>query len=129
MTKHGEWYWHELMTTDPRTASEFYKTLLGWGVKEMPMGGPEPYRLWTMPGAAPDQSHGGMMKIGPEMGGAPSHWMVYVKVDNVDDAAKRVPQLGGKILVPPTDVPGVGRFVIVQDPTGAAISLMTPVAR
>jgi len=124
--KQGEWYWHELMTTDTRTAGEFYTTLLGWGVKDMPMGAGEPYKLWTMPGAAAGASHGGMMKITPEMKGVPPHWMIYVKVDNVDDRAQKVTQLGGKVEHGPVDVPGVGRFVVISDPAGAHIALMTP---
>jgi predicted enzyme related to lactoylglutathione lyase len=41
----------------------------------------------------------------------------------VEASAKRVEELGGKIIVPPTDIPNVGRFSIISDPTGAAISL------
>ena len=68
---------------------------------------------------------GGIFKMGPEFGPIPSHWMAYVAVEDVDARAARVAELGGKIRVPPTDIPNVGRFCIIDDPTGATISLIT----
>ena len=67
---------------------------------------------------------GGMYQMGAEFGNAPSHWMPYVSVDDVDAKAKQVAELGGKVCVPPTDIPNVGRFCVINDPTGATISLI-----
>jgi predicted enzyme related to lactoylglutathione lyase len=66
-----------------------------------------------------------MMQMAAEFGDAPSHWMSYVAVTDVDATAQRVEELGGKICVPPTDIPKVGRFCVITDPTGATISLIT----
>ena len=33
--------------------------------------------------------------------------------------------LGGTIVMPPTDIPNVGRFCQIQDPTGAVFSVIT----
>jgi predicted enzyme related to lactoylglutathione lyase len=63
--------------------------------------------------------------MGPEFGGAPTHWMAYVAVDDVDAAAHRVVELGGSVCVPPTDIPTVGRFCVINDPTGGTLSLIT----
>jgi hypothetical protein len=46
-------------------------------------------------------------------------------VDDVDDRAAKVKELGGTVCVPPTDIPNVGRFCVINDPTGAAVSLIT----
>jgi predicted enzyme related to lactoylglutathione lyase len=35
-----------------------------------------------------------------------------------------VTELGGKVCVPPTDIP-VGRFAVVNDPEGATFSIIT----
>lgn len=51
--------------------------------------------------------------------------MAYVAVDDVDEAARRVWELGGKVCVPPQDIPEVGRFCVVNDPAGATLSLIT----
>ncbi|MCP4705677.1 MAG: VOC family protein, partial [candidate division Zixibacteria bacterium] len=46
-----------------------------------------------------------------------------INVDDVDALVSKVTELGGQILHGPQDIPTVGRFVIIQDPTGAAVSL------
>jgi hypothetical protein len=72
------------------------------------------------------QHVGGIYKTGPEYGGgAPPHWMAYVAVEDVDAKAAQVAELGGKVCVPPTDIPNTGRFCVINDPTGATISLIT----
>jgi predicted enzyme related to lactoylglutathione lyase len=52
--------------------------------------------------------------------------MIYVGTPNVDDTAMRVAQLKGRVLKQPEDIPGTGRFAVVQDPFGATFGLYTP---
>jgi predicted enzyme related to lactoylglutathione lyase len=68
---------------------------------------------------AGDTPIGGVMEYPP----APPHWMAHIAVDDVDAAARRAEELGGRIQSPPTDIPSVGRFAIVADPRGASFSL------
>ena len=77
---------------------------------------------------AGDTQVGGIMTIPDKAKGMPPAWGAYVTVDDVDATAARVAQLGGKVLVPATDIPDVGRFVVIQDPQGAILSLITYVA-
>jgi predicted enzyme related to lactoylglutathione lyase len=56
---------------------------------------------------------------------SPPHWMTYIAVDDVDQSAAKVWELGGKVCVPPTDIPNTGRFCVVNDPSGATFSLIT----
>ena len=115
---HGAFSWSELITTDPAAAATFYSGLFGWTAQEMgpEMGG---YRVVSV----------GQTGIGGIMGcpeGAPkmSQWGCYVTVDDLDAALARCAALGGKTLVPAMDVPTVGRMAVIQDPQGAALSLM-----
>lgn len=117
--KHGTFCWNELMTTDTAKAGEFYSKLLGW--EQTPFPGDMPYTMFKIG----EQSAGGMGSITPEMGNVPPHWMSYITVDDVDASAKKAEELGGKVVVPPTDIPNVGRFTLVTDPTGANIGLIT----
>ncbi len=128
MPANGAFCWNELATTDSEAAVKFYKELLGWEVKTSTvMEGCEgaesapPYNEIVVGG----ESIGGIYKMGPEFNGAPSHWMAYVAVEDVDERARQVWELGGKVCVPPTDIPNVGRFCVINDPTGATISLIT----
>ena len=59
-----------------------------------------------------------MMGITPEMGDIKPHWGVYFTVKDVDESAKEAVKLGGKICVPPTDIPTVGRFCGISSPQG-----------
>jgi predicted enzyme related to lactoylglutathione lyase len=59
----------------------------------------------------------------------PPNWGAYVTVDDVDATAVLAEKLGGKILVPPTDIPTVGRFSVIQDPQGAVLSAITYVKK
>ncbi len=119
--KQGAFSWHELMTDDVEGAKRFYTELLGWTLEEFPMGEGESY--WVV--KAGEEQMGGIMKTPPGAESMPPYWGAYITVDNVDGTAKRAEQLGAKILVPPTDIPQVGRFATLQDPRGAAFSIIT----
>jgi predicted enzyme related to lactoylglutathione lyase len=54
---------------------------------------------------------------------APSHWMPYVLVDNIDTSTEKAKSLGGTVAMGPMDVPGHGRVSIIIDPTGAALGM------
>jgi uncharacterized protein len=115
----GTFCWNELATTNLEAAKKFYTELLGWQLKESQAAGMVYNEI-----VAGGREMGGMYQMGAEYGNAPSHWMAYVAVDDVDGKAKQVEELGGKVCVPPMDIPNVGRFCVINDPTGAAISLI-----
>ena len=119
---HGAFSWSELMTTDPEKAGEFYGKLFGWTVQTMDVGGGMgPYRTAKVG----DTSVGGIMGMPPGAPGMPPMWGCYVTVKNVDETAAQCTALGGKVMMPPMDIPTVGRFAVLQDPQGAVISVMT----
>ena len=122
--KNGHFSWNELMTTDAAKAGEFYTKLLGWTTQDMPM----PSGTYTLFKQGDDMV-GGMMQITQEMGPVPPMWGGYITVANVDESAKKAEQLGAKIIVPPMDIPTVGRFCTIADPTGSAVSLITYLPR
>ena len=117
---HGDFSWTELMTRDVVAAKKFYGELLGWTMDEMPMG----EGVYTVLKAG-DAGVGGIMampgQVPPQV---PAHWASYVTVDDVDAVAKKAAELGAKTIVPPTDIPGVGRFYTFQDPEGAVLSVI-----
>lgn len=67
---------------------------------------------------------GGMMAMPPDVS-APSHWLSYFVVQDVDRSHAQAASLGAKTFVPPSDLPGSGRFSVLADPQGAAFGLMT----
>ncbi len=118
--QHGAFSWCELMTTDPEAAQQFYSHLLGWAVEEGPVDG-IPYKVVKVGG----REVGGMMGMPPGSPAMPPTWGTYITVENVDEIAQKAEELGGKVLMPPSDIGGVGRFSLIQDPQGAAFYAIT----
>lgn len=117
----GSFCWSELTTTDKDAAKAFYGSLIGWAMKDQDVVPGMPY---TELGVG-ERSVGGMMSMqGDQWQGIPPHWMNYVSVADVDAIAAKAAELGGEVAVPPTDIPNVGRFSVLRDPTGAALSVI-----
>lgn len=106
----------ELSSTDVTKAKTFYSRLFNWELKDMPM----PDFTYTTIGVG-EGTGGGMMKqMQPN---APSMWIPYVLVDDVEASTDKVRTLGGKVFKDVTEVPNMGWFSIIQDPTGAVLGL------
>ena len=118
--QHGAFSWFELMTTDLDAAKRFYARLFNWQLQDMPMG----QGTYTVVNVGKEGA-GGMMAMPPESEGAPPGWGVYVTVDDVDQTVRQAEELGAKTIVPPRNIPEVGRFAVFQDPQGAVISVIT----
>ena len=125
MASRGQNVWFDLMTTDMKAAEAFYTNVLGWKTQQWKDANPEmPYTMWVS-GEAP---LGGVMALSPDAQkmGAPPHWIAYTVVDDADGTAQKVEKLGGRTYVPPTDIPGVGRFAVLADPQGATFAILKP---
>jgi predicted enzyme related to lactoylglutathione lyase len=121
----GEFCWDELLTRDTAQAKKFYTQLFGWSSTEIDMGPAGTYTLFKTPGTENDPTAmdpGGMMQI-PSGAPYPPFWLHYVAVNDVDASARKVTELGGQVMMQPTDIPNVGRFAVGFDPTGAAFAL------
>jgi len=111
--------WNELGTPDPKKAGDFYSGLFGWG-KNVQQMGPMEYTSFING----ERPAGGMYKPTPDMGDVPPHWLAYFAVDDTDAKAQKATELGATIIAPPMDIPGVGRFAIIQDPQGAVFGII-----
>jgi predicted enzyme related to lactoylglutathione lyase len=115
----GAFCWSELLTRDTAAAVKFYTALFGWKTKVSDMVAFS-YTHWQNGGA----DIGGMMAIMEAWGPMPPNWINYIQVDNCDQAAAKATSLGGKVCMPPMDIPNTGRFAMLQDPQGAAFSVI-----
>jgi len=116
----GSFCWYELATRDQARAVDFYRKLIGWEVKDQPMGPDFVYSLAQREG----KDVAGIYQMqGPQFEGVPPHWMYYVWVDDVDASAAKAKDLGAKLLAEPMDIPGVGKMAVFQDPTGAHLAI------
>jgi predicted enzyme related to lactoylglutathione lyase len=113
--------WHQLHTRDVEDAWALYHELFGWAHKQTldvpdPVGG---YRLfaWTEAGVPV----GGMGNTA-RWPGVHTHWLFYLPVVDIDEAAARVRALGGTAM-DSFALPDGMRLVACEDPQGAAFGL------
>jgi predicted enzyme related to lactoylglutathione lyase len=114
---HGQFVWYELTTPDVDAAKKFYPRFTGWGTQRFD----DDYTMWTSGGVP----LGGIFRLNDEMRaqGVPPNWMPYVESTDVDETARKAASLGGAVVVAPTEIPGTGRFAVVQDPQGATFGV------
>lgn len=115
----GTCCWNELLVSDPQKAVGFYGQLLGWKNSKSEFDGKSYYSMST----SDDIPVGGIMQVTEEMGPIPPHWGVYFTVDNIQKAIDYVNNNGGKVLMGPHDVHGMGQFAVCQDPDGSVFSV------
>ena len=115
----GTLCWNALMTTDTEKAGDFYANLLGY-TKNVQNMGTFDYTTFMVG----EEMAGGMMAITEEMGPVPPNWGIYIAVDDCDQTVDKAKSLGAKAIVPPMDIPTVGRFCTLMDPQGAVFSVI-----
>lgn len=123
MASQGKFVWYDLMTTDTAAAAAFYNSVVGWTAKDYPEMN---YTVFEVPGAPAGAA--GLMPLPEELRarGVPPCWNGYVYVDDVDASARAFAENGGAIRKEAQDIPGVGRFAVVQDPHGAVLLVFKP---
>jgi predicted enzyme related to lactoylglutathione lyase len=104
----------ELHTKDVEKSKKFYTTLFHWKLEEFP--GMDYTIIKVGEGTG-----GGMMKN--PMPSDPDNWLPYILVDDVIASTKKAKSLGATIAGEVTEVPDMGWFSVIIDPTGAAFGL------
>ena len=109
----------ELNTTDVAKAKAFYGKLFDWTLEDGPVGDSTYTMIKVGTGTG-----GGLMKH--PVAGAPSAWLAYVQVDDIEAATKKAKSLGANVMKDVTEVMGAGWLSVIVDPTGAALGLWKP---
>lgn len=111
--------WVDTHQPDPEAAAAFYAGLFGWEMVEaMPPGSPTKYLMAKIRG-------GDVAAVSsiPDGGPPMAVWNTYVAVASADDAASRVKDAGGMVMMEPFDVMDAGRMAVCADPEGAAFNV------
>jgi len=115
--RHGHFVWRELHTPDPPKSLAFLGEVLGYRSQPVPMPGGGTYNMLSIGG----KPAGGLMRSPLE--GVPPAWSLCVSVADVDASLAKALDAGGKVLAPPMDVEGMGRYGTIADPTGGVVSV------
>ena len=139
VNEHGGVNFNDLNTRDPEAAKAFYDAVFGWKALAMEGG----FEMWTLPGYGDflEELNPGTKERNRELGGpegfedvvasiaplpddqpdVPAHWGITFAVDDADRAAEQAAELGGTVVMPPTDMPWV-RMTVITDPQGATFT-------
>lgn len=109
----------EIGGRDAERLTSFYTTLFAWQVQP---AGPD---YWLVD--AGDEGIGGGLARTDD--GKPPYLTVYVAVDDLEHTLDQAGELGGKTLMGPTEVPGIGLIALIADPDGNTVGLLRPAAR
>ena len=108
----------ELHTRDTDSAEKFYKELFDWQFEDVP---DMDYTIIKVG----EGTGGGIMKC-PMPPEARPQWAPYILVDDIAVSTGKAKSLGARFLADVTEMPGVGSFSMLLDPTGAAFALWQP---
>ena len=109
----------ELQTQDLEKSKKFYAGMFDWKLEEFP--GMDYTIIEVGEGTG-----GGMMKK-PDSG-IPDNWLPYIMVADIAASTKKAQALGATICKEVTEVPDMGWFSVITDPTGATFGLWQPKA-
>jgi predicted enzyme related to lactoylglutathione lyase len=139
VNEHGGVNFNDLNTRDVEGAKRFYGAVFGWETLGVEGG----FQAWTLPGygdfleeirpgtkssqegvGAPEGFVDVVASIAPipdDQPDTPAHWGVTFAVDDADEVARKAEELGGTVVMPPTDMPWV-RMTVITDPAGATFT-------
>ena len=107
----------EISASDPQAAGKFYSALFGWKLEVDPTFDYVQFVPPSGPGGAFPKVDGEIFK--------PGVIIPYIHADDIEAVLAKAETLGGKTLVPKSEIPGIGWFAHFTDPTGNRIGLYT----
>ncbi len=105
----------EIPAADQAAAAKFYQSLFGWKMNPIPDMN---YTMWE----AGEGPGGGFPSTADMPAGQVT---VYFDSEDIDADLKNVEKLGGSVVQPKTEIPGMGWFATFKDPTGNVLALFT----
>lgn len=109
----------EIAVKDEKQGSEFYSKLFDWKIKF-----DEKFNYGEIETGGEGGIEGGLFKA--EEGKYPPYVTFYVQVDDLQAYLNKAEELGGRTILPPTPIPGIGSCAMFSDPEGNMIGLYKP---
>jgi predicted enzyme related to lactoylglutathione lyase len=103
----------EVVGKDGAALQRFYSDILGWELDTNNPGGYGMYRQGELTAG-----------IGPTQDGGPGHVTFYLHADDPSATLRRVEELGGRVIMPLTEVAPETTVALFADPEGHIVGLM-----
>jgi predicted enzyme related to lactoylglutathione lyase len=121
LAEYGEWIWAQLWVDDPEASIAFYEATLGFAEVE---GNPDDSNIYTHAFATDGIYRASLDEIPESKPNARPGWLIFVRVEDLNETLARVPDLGGSIYLEPDPEIRDGELAIIEDPAGAGIILI-----
>ena len=106
----------EIPSSDPQTNAKFYAAAFDWKIENS-----AGFDYWLFkPQSGPG---GGFPGFDAEMGIQRGEILLYIGTDDIEASLAKIESLGGKILSPKHEIPGMGWWAFFADPTGNKLGL------
>ncbi len=106
----------EILGENAEALQKFYGDIFEW---EIDANNPMNYGMVQSSG---EGSIGG--GIGKTEGGSPPHATFYIEVDNIQAHLDKITEMGGKVVMPETEIPNMVTFALFNDIEGNTIGLV-----
>jgi len=116
----GDWIWSSLITTDAGAAARFYSDAFGYEVFDPQSDDGVAHVLL----ASDDFARASANALAPTLLKIHPHWLNFVRVASVQDAATRSVALGGRVLIVPHVDRHGGLVAVIADPQGAPFGVL-----
>ena len=120
-SKVGVIEWRDLTVDNAEQVKNFYSKVVGWNTSAASMGDYDDYNV-NLPHS--DETIAGICHARGSNAKIPAQWLMYVRVESVQDSVKQCIDLGGAIIDGPRKQFG-GIFCVIQDPAGAILALLS----
>ena len=109
------WLWVELWCHSPEAAGRFYGGLFDLQPRALEIAGTQYHVLERA-----EHSYAGFIQL---LDDVRPNWLPVVRVADAEMVATRAAELGGRVVLSPSDASPPGSAAIVMDPTGAAVAV------
>ena len=116
----GKIGWIDLTVSNAEAVRDFYQSVTGWTPSEVDMDG---YQDFCMHPPGESQPVAGICHARGPNADLPPVWLVYITVEDLDESVRRCESLGGKVRVPVRSMGSMGRYCVIEDPSGAVAGL------
>jgi predicted enzyme related to lactoylglutathione lyase len=104
----------QIPSDDLERSKEFYNQLFGWKIDKFPANTPEGMENWMV--TTTDDKGNNAVGGGMSKRQMPQQQITnFIDVKSVDEYSSKVEELGGKVVVPKTAVPGMGYYAVCVD--------------
>jgi predicted enzyme related to lactoylglutathione lyase len=116
----GVWIWSSVLAPDADADAAFYQKVFGYDVFDLDSDDGLQHAILS----TGNYARAGVNALPAQVAESHPHWLNFVRVVDVTDAAAKAVALGGRVLVPPRLDRHGGKLAVIADPAGAPFGVM-----